>query len=128
MRQEDSVIISTGKANMVEAQPHRVIKNAVKAIQDSCVITGFEIDFCQVCHSPTCNNGVDNFIAFYVQVINWFVLCNYFVMGCKTSMKWNKAMLMIAKESDIHQNLYKPSIWVMNFTRLREFIYVRAIK
>ena len=69
VRQEDNALISTGKANMVEAQPHRVIKNAVKAIQDSCVITGFEVDFCQVCHSPGGNNGVNNFIAFYVQVI-----------------------------------------------------------
>ena len=73
VRQEDNAIISTCKANLVEAQPHRVIKNVIKAIQDSCVITGFEIDFCQVRHSPRGNNDVDNFIAFYVQVINRFV-------------------------------------------------------
>ena len=45
VQQADNALINTGKVNMVEAQPHRVVKNARKVIQSSCVITGFEIYF-----------------------------------------------------------------------------------
>ena len=45
VQQADIALISTDKTNLVETQPHRVVKNARKVIQSSCVITGFEIYF-----------------------------------------------------------------------------------
>ena len=69
MHAEDIALISTGKANMIEAQPHRIIKNVWKRIQVSYVITGFEVNFAHIRHSPCGDKFVDNFITFNVQVI-----------------------------------------------------------
>ena len=76
MRAEDNALISTGKANMVEAQPHRIIKNVWKRIQVSCVITGFEVNFAHIRHSPCSDKFVDYFITFNVQVIVFFCVIN----------------------------------------------------